>query len=312
MNNPKISVICVTFNSSAFIRKCLNSLSSQSFTDFETIVIDNASTDGTAGIVEKEWPNYLSVKNPDNEGYCKAQNQGIRKASGKYILTLNPDIILDKDFLDRIYLAGESDPKIGSVSPKLFQLKDGIMTDTIDSLGHSIGKNRHIKNIGSGKTDRGQFDRTKYIFGVSGAAAFYRKEMLESIRYKDEYLDEDFFAGYDDVDIDWRSKLKGWKTIYEPGAFAWHIRSASVKKTGRMWEFLNYRNRYLVMLKNDTISGIIRHFFSIILYETGIVLNMTLKGQLVPVFSSLIKTAPLMLKKRAKNTESVLISQYFE
>lgn len=212
----KISVVCVTFNSGNFIRQCLDSLNEQSFKDFETIIIDNASTDGTADIISKGYPGCRLIRNEKNTGYCAAQNQGIKLSEGKYILTLNPDIVLDKDFLSSLYRSAVSHPDAGSLASKLLILKDGIKTDIIDSLGHSIGRNRYVKNIGSGKTDNGQFDNERFVFGVSGAAAFYKREMLESIKYKDEYLDEDLFLGYDDVDIDWRLKTARMENAIHP------------------------------------------------------------------------------------------------
>jgi len=309
----KISVVCVTFNSSNFIRQCLDSLNAQSFKDFETIIIDNASADGTADIISKEYPGYRLIRNEKNAGYCAAQNQGIRLSEGKYILTLNPDIILDKDFLSSLYRSAGSHPDAGSLASKLLILKNGTKTDIIDSLGHSIGRNRYVKNIGSGKTDNGQFDNEISVFGVSGAAAFYKREMLESIKYKDEYLDEDLFLGYDDVDIDWRSKLQGWKTLYDPKAVAWHIRSASLKKAGRMWAFYNYRNRYLVMLKNDSLLDMIIDLPYILLYEAGMFISMTLDRQLLPVLSGLLRSLPSILKKRRKTTgKQVKVRSFFE
>ncbi|MFA5104276.1 MAG: glycosyltransferase family 2 protein [Candidatus Margulisiibacteriota bacterium] len=296
---PKISVTIVTFNSSGFIRACLNSLNDQSFNDFEAIIIDNASTDGTADIISIEYPQYKLIKNKENLGYCKAQNQGIKISEGKYILTLNPDIVLDKDFLSAMYQSAEAHPEAGSFAPKLLALKDGIKTAIIDSLGHSMGRNRHVNNMGSGKIDSGQFNSEKYVFGVSGAAAFYRKDMLESIKYEDEYLDEDLFMGYDDVDIDWRSKSKGWKTLYTPKATAWHTRSASMKKASKMWTFYNYRNRYLVILKNDFLLDYLRDLFPILIYETGILFSMIIHFQLIRVFVSVLANVPQTIKKKS-------------
>ncbi len=309
---PKISVTCVTYNSSQFIKACLDSLGSQTFKDFEVIITDNASSDGTANMISEIYPGYRLIRNRENAGYCAAQNQAISAADGEYIFTLNPDIILDRDFLSHMCSCAEEHPDVGSIAPKLLMLKDGVKTNTIDSLGHSIGKNRYVKNLASGKHDSNKFEKEEYIFGVSGAAAFYRKKMLESIKYENEYLDEDFFLGYDDVDIDWRAKLKGWRTLYQPKAVAWHIRSASLKKTGRMWAFYNYRNRYLTILKNDNIGRMIRDIFSILLYETGMLLTMILQGQLIPVAVSVFKVAPKILKKRIKNGETAYAYSFFK
>lgn len=296
---PKISVTCVTYNSAKFIGQCLDSLKEQSFRDFETVIIDNASSDGTGELIEKQYPQFRLVRNQQNFGYCKAQNLAIGMSKGDYVLTLNPDIILDKDFLANMIGRAETYPGSGSFSPKLLQLKDGIRTDIIDSMGHIMEKNRCVKNIGSGNIDKGQFEEIKYVFGVSGAAALYRKKMLESIKYRDEYLDEDFFMGYDDVDIDWRARNKGWKALYNPKSVAWHVRSASTKKSSRKWLYYNYRNRYLTIIKNDSFAGLLANLPFVLVYEIGIVLSMAVQLLIIKVFAGVIRLIPKMAAKRA-------------
>ncbi len=298
---PEITVVCVTYNSGDLIGGCLASLKEQTCKDFETIIIDNASIDGTVKLIDKKYPEFRLIRNKTNVGYCKAQNLGIKQANGKYILTLNPDIVLDKYFLASMLSCAESDPSSGSFSPKLLKLIEGTKTNIVDSLGHSMGRNRYVKNIGSGKIDSGQFEETKRVFGVSGAAAFYRKKMLESIKYYDEYLDEDFFMGYDDVDIDWRARNKGWAALYNPKAVAWHVRSATMKKSSRIWEFYNYRNRYLTIIKNDSRKWIIRHFFSIAVFEAGVFFSMMFRGQLLKVWGDVHKLYGKISRKRASS-----------
>lgn len=296
---PEITVVCVTYNSGDLIGGCLASLKEQTCKDFETIIIDNASIDGTVKLIDKKYPEFRLIRNKTNVGYCKAQNLGIKQANGKYILTLNPDIVLDKYFLASMLSCAESDPSSGSFSPKLLKLIEGTKTNIVDSLGHSMGRNRYVKNIGSGKIDSGQFEETKRVFGVSGAAAFYRKKMLESIKYRDEYLDEDFFMGYDDVDIDWRARNKGWSALYNPKAVAWHVRSASTKKSSRKWMYYNYRNRYLTIIKNDSFAGLLANLPFVLVYEIGIVLSMAVQLLIIKVFAGVIRLIPKMAAKRA-------------
>lgn len=295
---PIISITSVNFNSENFIRQCLDSIKLQTYQDFEMIIVDNASFDKSAEIISKEYPFVKLIKNKENAGYCKAQNTAIAQSKGAYIIALNLDIILDNHFLEEMVKAADEDPLIGSVAPKLLKLKSKIKTNIIDSLGHAIGKNRCAKNIGSGEKDTGQYDNNKFIFGVSGAAPLYKRKMLEDIKWGHEYLDEDFIYGYDDVDIDFRSKCAGWTTVYCPYAVGWHIRGGSTGKHSRKWMFLNYRNRYLMMIKNDCLINILRDLPQLLIYETGMFFSMLFQMQLIPVIFSVIILLPKFLKKR--------------
>jgi len=295
---PDLSIVTVNFNGEKYFKKYLDSLKSQTYQNFEFIVVDNASTDNSLKIIEREYPSARIIKNPENLGYCKSVNLGIRISSGKYILTLNFDLILENRFLEEMVKAMESDPEIGSVSGKLLKLLEGQKTKIIDSTGHIIYRNRVVKNRGSGEMDKGQYDHREYIFGVCGAAPLFRKKMLEEIKWQDEYLDEDFISGYDDVDIDWRANLAGWKAFYTPYAVAYHVRGGAFVKISRKWRFLNFRNRYLLMLKNDTWNNILKDLPQILLFELGMLFSMIVQLHLIQVIFNFFRLLPKFLKKR--------------
>lgn len=295
---PKVSVTCVTYNSAGFIRGCLDSLMAQSFKDFETIIVDNNSSDGTAASVLKEYPDCRLIQNTVNTGFCAAQNRAISSSSGEYILFLNPDIVLEARFIEQMVRQMETAKDIGTVCPKLLKLIGGKRSNIIDSAGHIMEKSRSVKNIGDGETDTGQYDKQALLFGASGAAPMHRKAMLDDIRTGSEYLDEDLFIGLDDVDIDLREKRGGWKTVFCAKAVAWHVRSASVSKASRTWEFYNYRNRYLLMIKNEKLLDLLRDLPFILLFDLGMFFSMLFQGQLLPVVKSVVSLAPRMTEKR--------------
>ncbi len=228
--NPRVSVNICCYNSEKFIKNCLDSLFAQTYQNFQTILIDNLSPDCSLEIVRNNFPSVKVIKNQSNLGYCKAVNQGIRLAGSPYVAALNFDIVLDKYFLENLMKTIKSDPRIGSVTGKLVKLIDGRKTDLLDTTGHIIEHTRTAKNRGEFEVDRGQYDGAREIWGVCGAAPVYRKEMLEDIRFENEYLDKDLITGLDDTDIDWRARLLGWKSYYEPCAVAYHKRGGSITR----------------------------------------------------------------------------------
>ena len=292
---PDLSVIIVNYNSRAHLDYFIPSLKQQTYRSFELVIADNASSDDSLSVLAKAFPAARIIMNTENLGYTKAMNQGIRNSGGKYVLTLNFDLILEPDFIKEMLKAADRDPGIGSVSGKLYRYVDGKKTGLIDSTGHIMQRDRIVKNREKNVSDPG------YIFGVSGAASLYRREMLEDIKYMEEYLDEDLVAGYDDVDVDWRAQNRGWKCYYTPLAVAYHARGGANQKSSRRWRFLNYRNRYLVMLKNDNLGAFILDLPFILLCELGLFFSMLLDLQLVPVWLSVLSLLPKFRAKRVRS-----------
>lgn len=289
---PRISINIVTWNSSKFIRQCLNSIFEQNYKDFSVLIIDNASSDGTAKIIEKEFPQVSVLKNARNLGFSKAHNQGIRFALEKgfeYILVFNPDIIITDDCLEELIKAVETDPKIASVGPKLFkiqttntELKESLKTKVIDSCGLKILKSRKIVERGAGEVDSGQYDNKEEVFGLSGAMVLYKRDALKDIKIFNEYFDENFFAYKEDADLAWRLRLRGWKNLYQGKAIAYHYRAASIEeKAGimkiiknrrgksKMINHYSYKNHLLLLAKNDFFINFILNFPFIFFYELG-------------------------------------------
>ena len=155
-----VSIILVTYNSSAHIESCLDSIFAQDAKDYEVIVIDNASVDKTKAIIKGKYPGILLLENSENFGPCIARNRGILEASGKFILCLDHDVKLKSDFLGNIHRAIESNNNIGAVQPKVL-MSDG---KTIYSTGIHLSFLRRFYDIGSGKIDKGKFNQQRYVF----------------------------------------------------------------------------------------------------------------------------------------------------
>src|SRR5215472_8842402 len=251
-----VSVLIATYNSAPFLEACLASIRRQTHGSVEIIIVDNASTDGTRKILEEWGERAKIVFNENNIGFSRAQNQGIRAAAGNWLLALNPDVVLSPGFIAEMVGAGNLDSKVGSVSGKLLRWHPSTEPEfsrVIDSTGIYFTPSLRHLDRGAEQTDRGQFDALEYVFGASGAAALYRRKMVEDISVEGEFFDEQFFAYREDADLAWRAQLMGWKCLYVPSAVAWHVRRVTPERREQLPNEINWhsvKNRFLMRGKN--------------------------------------------------------------
>ncbi len=247
-----VSISLLTYNGSRFIENCLKSVLAQTYPKIELLIIDNASGDETVNlakeIILKENPKIpvRIIENQKNLGFSGGHNLGIRESRGELILFLNQDVILAPDFVEKAvkYYENSGTEKVGSLQTKLLKLDKNLQpTDIIDTTGLVIFKNRRIVNRGQGEKDSGQFDEADEIFGADGASPIYKREALNDLKTLDEYFDEDFFMYKEDVDMAWRAKLYGWKSVYLPQAKAWHGRSAGESAATNYFSIIKERRK---------------------------------------------------------------------
>ncbi|MBU1869171.1 MAG: glycosyltransferase, partial [Candidatus Omnitrophica bacterium] len=220
MSEPLVSAIIVTAGARGHIYSCLDAVRQQSLLPLEIIVIDNSQNQDLKSELNRSYPLAKVYSSEENKFYCNALDIGIKMSKGDFILCLNDDVILDKDFLARALKGFTIDNQNGMLSGKILRRNKKI----IDSTGLFLSPWRTAKERGYSQFDRGQFDTEGYVFGVSGAAALYRREMLEDIKVAEEYFDSDFRFYYEDLDIAWRAQNRGWKGYYMPSAIAYHVR----------------------------------------------------------------------------------------
>jgi GT2 family glycosyltransferase len=253
-----ISVIIVNWNHKHYLEKCLDALSHQVVKGFEICIVDNGSTDGSDKWISENYPEVKWWSFPDNQGFSKAFNWGVNQTQGEFLISLNPDVFVEREFIQKIIIPMDEDDRVGIVSPKLLRFED---PGVIDSTGLFIDRFRRPFDRGQGEIDKGQYDQSLTIFGACGAAALYRRAMLVDTAVNGEFFDEDFFAYYEDADLAWRAQLRGWKARYAPKAVASHIRGwgdTLRKNKGTSQEIsgprLALRNRWLMTLKNDSLK----------------------------------------------------------
>jgi GT2 family glycosyltransferase len=253
-----VSVTLVTYNSGRFIRRCLESVLEQNYPHLEVIIIDNASTDGTADILEQFADKCRIHYNQENIGFAAAQNQAIAISQGQWVLALNPDVLLMKDFIEELVIAGNLDKKVGTVCGKLLSISasfDLPEEQLVDSTGiYFTPMLRHLDR-GSLEPDKGHYLNFEYVFGATAAAALYRRKMIDDILIQGEFFDSDFFVYREDADVAWRAQLLGWRCLYSPKACGYHVRSVLPGKRGALPPEINMhsvKNRFLMRIKNMT------------------------------------------------------------
>lgn len=258
-----VTIGIVTWNSARDIEACIASVRAQTYQPLTLRLLDNASTDDTRARIASLTATDERVDADRNLGFSAAHNRLIAASASEFYLCLNPDVVLTPDFVERIVAALRRDPRAGSATGKLLRADRDAATgaDVIDSTGIIMLPSQRHLDRGADRIDAGQYAREEYVFGASGAAACYRREMLEDINVGGEYFDEDFFAYREDADLAWRAQLLGWSCLYVPDAVARHGRRVTPERRAALPAAINYysvRNRFLLRLKNQTLGHALR------------------------------------------------------
>jgi GT2 family glycosyltransferase len=289
---PLVSVIIPNLNGREILGVCLRSLERQTFKDFEVVIVDNGSTDGSVESVRNEFP-WLGtiIENQTNLGFAKACNQGIEGSGGDLIALLNNDTEAHPDWLSELVTAAEANPEAGMFASKtlLFDKRD-----TIDTAGHLIYRDGLNRGRGRLEVDSGQYDTKTDIFFPSGCAGLYRRKMFDEIGLFDEH----HFAYGDDIDIGIRGRLAGWTCVFVPGAVVYHMYSATTGKYSPAKLYLVERNRLWVVLKYFPMKhALLSHFYTKLRYIYqfyGVISGRGAAGRSVSEHSFWVLAATLM------------------
>ncbi|MFV1917553.1 MAG: glycosyltransferase family 2 protein [Patescibacteria group bacterium] len=258
MNLPKIAIVVINLNEKKLLKNCLDSLNKNSYPKdkIRIIVVDNGSSDSSLKFL-KEKTKVTLISNSSNLGFAKANNQGIERAlkdkKVKYIITLNNDTEVEKSWLKNLINFMDKNKGVGIAAGKMLKLKK---KDIIDSAGDYFSKlNYRVVNRGSYDNDRGQYEKTEEALSACAAASIIRREVLIDCKIGNEFFDEDFVSYIEDVDLNIRARLLGWKSSYVPSAIVYHVGSATFSKMSlEIKEYYSRRNRILMAIKNFPIK----------------------------------------------------------
>lgn len=254
-NSSLVSIIIVNWNQKELLEGCLASIKDHTqYSNFNAIVVDNGSADGSIEMVRREFPWVELIENKMNMGYAKANNQGLKhalKEKADYMFLLNNDTrVIQNDWLMRMVEIAQADPDVGIVGCKLIY-PDG-------RIQHAGGRIDFMGNFhyGEGKPDDGTFDETREVDYVTGAAFMIKRELLQKIGL----LDEGFAMAYfEDADYCARAKLAGYKVIYNPKTTIVHYESATTKRIPKQEiNFIVHKNRLRFILLNFPLKWIVR------------------------------------------------------
>ena len=280
---------------------CLASLKEQTLGDYELLVLDNASTDGSVEWLREQLssePRMKLTELDQNLGYAAAHNRHIFAARGEYVLLLNQDVELDAEFLRRAVGAFDGRPNIGAVQGRLRRLgQDRSRLTVLDSTGLEMHRDRRVVARRQGDPEGYRDLVPGPVWGVDGPAPVYRRSALIDSREPRtgggwEVLDEDFFMYKEDVDLAWRLRLRGWSAWYQPYALAWHGRGADAGRPASIWavirssrtlprwiKALSWRNQHLMQVKNEQPAELLRDFPWIVSHQTLSLLFIALADQ---------------------------------
>ncbi len=193
MQKDLVSIIIVNWNGKKYITQCLEAVFKQTYKKFEVIAVDNGSKDGSDRLIKDYVSRIQLIRNSTNVGFSKANNQGIQRSKGEFILLLNTDAFMEPDFLEEVVKVAKSDEKIGLVTGKVLKQASENGKKVIDSTGHIANRYRRFSDRGWNEEDKGQYNTCEYVFSVCASCGLYKRQMLEDISIDGEYLDESFF-----------------------------------------------------------------------------------------------------------------------
>lgn len=291
-----VSVIIPNWNGKELVKECLDSLQAQQYKNFETIVVDNGSTDGSIELISTTYPKVKIIPLDKNYGFAKAINEGVKKSKSKYIFLLNNDTSVDSGCIYNLIKTAQTHPRVASVGCKLLNY---FKRDIIDGVGILISEVGHGQSIGYREKDNGRFNSEEFVFGVTGGAALFNRGVFISVGF----FDEDYFMYYEEVDWAFRAQFLGYKSIYCPGAIVYHKHKMSSKKRPQFVEYWQFRNMTQTIIKDFPTEIILRdwRWLKIMLVHFNTIFYQLRSGFIWPPFAAdiwIILHLPKILKKR--------------
>ncbi|HEX6383407.1 MAG TPA: glycosyltransferase family 2 protein [Anaerolineae bacterium] len=250
-NLPSVTLIVLNWNAGDFLPACLSSLLKLDYPNYDVVVVDNGSTDGSVAAVEAQFPQVRLCCNERNRGFAAGNNVGLRQADSDFSALVNPDVIVTEGWLRQLIAPLLEDETIGVAGCKLYypdgkllQHAGGYLTEPQAFPGH----------FGLGEVDEGQYDELRDVDYVIGAAIAIRRRVLEEVGF----LDEGYFLYYEEADLCARARRAGYRVVYVPRATAVHHESATLARESDFYWQQMFTSRWRFLLKHYLLGNVLQ------------------------------------------------------
>ncbi len=253
LENPSVAVVILNYNGKNFLEKHLPSVLATSYANYKVYVADNASKDDSVAYLKKQYPTVSIIQLNQNFGFSKGYNLALEDLDEDYFVLLNSDVEVPTNWLEPLVEMMQKDPTIAAVQPKIRALGKpeyfeyaGAAGGWIDSLGYPFARGRIFDTV---EKDNGQYDNAVEIFWASGCCMMVRGPLFKGFGG----FDNDFFAHLEEIDLCWRFKRAGYKVMFNPKSTVYHLGGGTLGYHSPYKTYLNFRNSYYTLLKNEPI-----------------------------------------------------------
>lgn len=267
---PTTVASVVTWNHAHCIENCILSLLRQTRPPSEIFICDNASADSTREVLETFKGRVTLFYSTENRGFCGGHNLALARTQSDFVLLVNPDVVLQTDYIEKATRTMFDDDKVGTVCGLLLQEGADPEARLVDGAGLIVARSRRFLLRYHAALAGNTSFRKEEVFGCDGALPFYRRSMINSLSFDGQFFDEMFFAHKEDHDVSWRARLLGWKTVFDPACVATHprvFRPGNLELRKRLTPELKYhavKNDLLLLLKNEAPANFVRDFLHIV------------------------------------------------
>jgi GT2 family glycosyltransferase len=291
---PLVTIIICTKNNKDIISDCLDSVKNQRYKNWHCLVVDDNSKDGTCELIERKYP-FAKCFKLRGKGPSYNRNIGIKSSTGKYIVTLDSDLVLTQDWLLEMIKFMEENPQVGIGGGKILYQDD---QNIINMAGGGLRKAGMAYHRGAGQNkNKKEYNQTIKTIYVCSASLVIRRDVLRTIGY----FDSDYLYGYEDLDICWRANIAGFDVVYFPQAESYHQMGATIKKfPSEKMRFLANRNRVLTLLKNYETGSLVKYFPLFLVHFLYLLIFKDHRVATMKAYSWNIKNLNRTLNKRRK------------
>ncbi|MCB9076479.1 MAG: glycosyltransferase family 2 protein [Anaerolineaceae bacterium] len=289
-DSPKVAVIIPNWNTQRWLPGCLDALNTQTFRDFQIIVVDNGSTDDSVAFIRDNYPDVRVITLPENRGFAVAVNTGIKATQSDYIALLNVDTVPRPGWLaSLVETADQSSPDIGFLASKMLNLDQ---PDLIDDAGDSFSWYASSWKRGKGES-AAHYNEPGEVFSACAGAALYRRRFFEKVGL----FDEDFNSYLEDIDLGLRGRLLGYRCWYVPAAEVLHQGQGAGIPRPRYVTFSTC-NRLTILIKNIPLALLVKHSYTLLFGQFYFLLVYKKPYYSAKGYAAFLRKLPLTIQKR--------------